>query len=267
MRADRNICPFFIMSERNVINDTVKRQLGSFAGSEHQTFSGTDIKVIMYLPLLTTNSIIGKDKPKIKVFADLQTITISSTRSVSPVRVFGRSNPIAFTKGATTFAGTMVFATINKDAFSDIYDTDLAESYLNASTSIIAHQLPPFSVVITASNEMGAACIQVINGITITNYGTTYSVDDLYCETQFTYVATDMSPLIPASTPKDYSTIAPAVARYGKNITTLVEENLSKSYTSALDWYKINKSIVYRGPGRTASEIPLSQYKRIYGIE
>ena len=50
---------------RNVINTKVKRELGEFQGSEYQTFSGTDIKAVMYLPLLTMNSAMSKDKPKL----------------------------------------------------------------------------------------------------------------------------------------------------------------------------------------------------------
>lgn len=226
------------MNERNVINSRIEQELGSYRGSQFQSFSGTGIKAVMYLPLYTVRSATKVDSPKIKVFADLQTLSISSTRSVSPVRVFGKSNPLAYIKGATTFAGTMVFATINRDAFSEIYDTDLAESYLNASTSMIAHQLPPFSIVITSSNETGAGAIQVINGIVITNYGTTYSVDDLYLETQYTFIATDMSPLVPSNVEgRNYAALASEIGRHGKNISTLVGENLDKAYGSMTEWW------------------------------
>jgi len=223
----------FFMNEfqRNVINSKVERELGQFPGSEAQTFSGTDIKAVMYLPLLTANSVLGKNPTKIKVFGDLQTISISSARSISPVRRLGKSNPVAFTRGAVTFAGTMVFATINRDAFSEIYDTDLGESAVNASNSIIAHQLPPFSIVITAGNEKGAAGIQVIHGITITNYGTTYSVDDLYTETSYTYVATDCTPLVPASDDlKKFADVLEGIGNTAKTITQLVSESMDSAY-------------------------------------
>jgi hypothetical protein len=166
---------------------------------QFQTFAGTDITAVMYLPLLTKSSFSSGDVPKFKVFADLQTVSISSTRSVSPVRVFGRSSPVGYTRGARTFAGTLVFATIRKDPFVDVADASITESFANASTSIVADQLPPFSIVINAVNEAGAVAGQIIHGITITNYGTTYSVDDLYTETTYTYVATDVHPLTAGS--------------------------------------------------------------------
>lgn len=205
---------------------------------EQTTYAGCDLRAVMYMPLYTMKSAQGINVPKIKVFAELQTLSISSTRSVSPVRVFGRSQPLAYCKGAVTIAGTMVFAAIEKDVFSEIYDVDIAESYLNASTSIIAHQLPPFSIVITLANEKGASGIQIIHGITITNYGTTYSINDLYTEQVYTYIATDVTPLLPYSASQiEYQTVGVNYNRLGKNVSTLVAENLDKEYGRSVDMF------------------------------
>jgi hypothetical protein len=193
---------------------------------EYQTFAGPDIKAIMYLPLLTKGSFLGNDSPKFKIFADLQTISISSTRSVSPVRVFGRSSPIGYTRGARTFAGSLVFATIKKDPFLDVVDAGIGESFVNATTSLVADQLPPFSIVVTACNEAGTAASQIIHGVTITNYGTTYSVDDLYTETTYTYVATDIMPLSPSNVKFKQSPLLQSFM----TLTRKVEESLGAAY-------------------------------------
>jgi len=162
--------------------------------SMFQSFAGTDITVVAYLPLTTKNTVEGRVTSKYKKFAEIQTISISSTRSVSPVRVLGRSSPLAYTRGARTFAGTMVFASLNHDVFQEIYDLDIMESSLYHSTSMVSDQLPPFSIVITAANEKGAAAQQAIHGITLVNYGTVYSIDDLYTEVTYSYVAQDVTP-------------------------------------------------------------------------
>ncbi len=186
------------MPEPNYATEDVRGSLGPshqrFA--RYQSFAGTDIQAIMYLPLLTLGNATKSNALKFKVFAELQTISVSSTRSVSPVRVLGRSSAIDYTRGARTIAGSMVFASINADAFNDVYDVSIAESVLSATSSLVSDQLPPFSIVITAANESGGVAIQAIHGITLTNYGTTYSIDDLYTETIYSYVATDMTPLI-----------------------------------------------------------------------
>lgn len=231
--------------------------------NDYQTFSGTDIQAIMYLPLLTKSSMVGRDTPKFKIFADLQTISISSTRSVSPVRVFGRSSPINYTRGARTFAGTLVFATIKKDPFIEVADASVAESAVNASTSLIADQLPPFSVVIVGCNELGTVAVQAIHGITITNYGTTYSVDDLYTETTYTYVATDVTPLSPNSPSifnhQSYSSINAGV-NYFTSLTDLVSDSLQTAYGTVSELYK--RAMTIKDARQTVALDPYGLAKR-----
>lgn len=203
---------------------------------EYQTFAGPDIKAIMYLPLLTKGTLIGNNSPKFKIFADLQTISISSTRSVSPVRVFGRSSPLGYTRGARTFAGSLVFATIKKDPFLDVIDAGISESFVNATTSLVADQLPPFSIIVTACNEAGAAASQVIHGITITNYGTTYSVDDLYTETTYTYVATDVMPLSVNNVRQDVKSASTQSISF-TSVTDEIERSLGTAYSKTYGNY------------------------------
>jgi hypothetical protein len=219
------------------VNESVAKIIGPSLGKQgsFQSFSGADISAFIYLPLDTRNSALKKTSPRAKLMAELQTISISSTRSISPVRVLGRSSPVAYTRGATTFAGTLVFASVNQDVFRDIYDEDIASSTYLSSTSLTSDQLPPFSIVITAANEKGAAAVQVIHGVTLVNYGTTYSVDDLYTEVTYSYVATDVIPLVSASV----SLARQQSEGYGsaglKNISQLIQETMAKRYGSVED--------------------------------
>lgn len=193
-----------------------------------QTYSGIDIKCVMYLPLMTRGSVENTDKPKIKIFADLQTLSISSTRSITPVRVLGKSSALTYTRGARTFAGTMVFASINRDAFADVYDVGLLESYINASSTMISDQLPPFSIILTASNELGGIATHAIHGVTLVNYGTTYSIDNLYTETTYSYVATDVSPMVQQG---GLTRIEAPNSSAMKNATDRLEEILTTQYS------------------------------------
>lgn len=234
--------PRKFFSQRNVYNQNILNYIEDNKNSNNQVFSGPGITAAMYMPLMTIGSASYKNTPKMKVFGDLQTISVSSTRSINPVRVFGNSKPIGWCKGAITFAGTMVFATINQGAFTDIYDVDIAESYINGSSGLLAHYLPPFSIVITTTNESGAACIRVINNIIITNVGSVYSIDDLYIEEQYTFVATDMTPLIPTNLSAiDLGAVADGLGRFGKNVSTMVEESMNKAYGSILSSYNTMK--------------------------
>tara|TARA_R110002074_G_scaffold402324_1_gene607034 strand:+ start:73447 stop:74190 length:744 start_codon:yes stop_codon:yes gene_type:complete len=220
------------------VNDEVAKQLGPSLGRQgaFQSYSGTDISAFIYLPLLAKSSMKGKAPKKSKLFATLQTMSISSTRSVSPVRVFGRSSPLAYTRGARTIAGTLVFASVNEDVFQDIYDEGIAESTLASSSSLLSDQLPPFSIVITAANEKGAAAIHAVHGITLVNYGTTYSIDDLYTEVTYTYVATDVVPLISTSVSSARSKRDDQLPSSSyPNVSDLVQKNIKKAYGTEED--------------------------------
>lgn len=203
----------------------------------YQSYSGTDIIAAMYLPLLTQSSAINiAGNKRFKVFGTLQTISISSTRSISPVRVLGRSSAVDYTRGARTFAGTMVFATLNSDVFSEVYDLSMAESAANAATSLVSDQLPPFSIVITASNESGSVAAQVIHGITLVNYGTTYSVHDLYTETTYSYVATDVVPLFSNNTYSSRRILQSYAEPAMKTISDLVSSSMRRAYGTAEEY-------------------------------
>lgn len=177
------------MTQITIDNSLTPREKG------FQSFAGTDISVFGYIANEYINSSLTKSQNRGFVpFSQIQTLSISSTRSVSPVRVLGRSSPLAYTRGARTFAGTMVFASINHDVFKELYALSATESSMYHSTSITSDQIPPFNIVIVAANEKGAACTQAVYDVTLVNYGTTYSIDDLYTEVTYTYVARDVSP-------------------------------------------------------------------------
>lgn len=178
----------------NLRNDIVKN---SYTGSEKDinVFSGSDTIVTAIFPL---TGYLGKEpgaENRLLTFANIQTISVSTTRSVSPVRTLGRSNPVGYTRGARTIAGTLVFAATNKDVFQDVFDIDLAENIESASSSIISDSLPPFSILIQFGTEKGVSGIQLLTGVTLVNYGTTYSIDDLYTEVTYSYVAQDIMPI------------------------------------------------------------------------
>ena len=212
----------------------IVKSFGLQANGRTESYSGVDIQAVMFLPMITNKDPSGKEKPLIKAFAELQTISISSTRSVSPVRVLGRSNPIGHTRGARTFAGTMVFAVINKTVFEEVYNPSFVESIANTTSSIFIDQMPPFSIMITAANEFGGVSYQIVNGITIANYGTAYSIDDLFLEETYTYLATDVTPILPIETP--FTPRGPG-QKY-KTVSEVMQEQMLRSYGTTLKEYE-----------------------------
>lgn len=184
-----------IVKNPNLLQQRLKE--GTLGQVKESSYAGADILAYINIPLLDDPTQLSSNTPSARILGEIQTISISSTRSISPVRTLGRSNPIGYTRGGRTFAGTLVFAAFGRDVFSDLYRPDIVESFIDSSTSLFVDQLPPFSIIITASNELGGLAQQIISGITLVNYGVTYSIDDIYTEVSYTYVATDVTPLLP----------------------------------------------------------------------
>ncbi|RMH18620.1 MAG: hypothetical protein D6698_06725 [Gammaproteobacteria bacterium] len=157
------------------------------------SYSGADVEIVAYIPLETDKV---SNRPRFVRLGTIQTLTLSSTRSIHPVRVLGRSSPIAYNRGARTFAGTLVFATLEEDPFAPVLRPGLVERTAKSKELFFSDQLPPFDILITAANEMGQIARQGIFGITLTNYGTAYSIDDIYVETTYTYVAVAATTLV-----------------------------------------------------------------------
>ena len=124
-----------------------------------------------------------------KIFAELQTLSLSSTRSVHAVRCLGESAARAYTRGARTFAGSLIFTMFNRDPFEDVLRLDTKNEAYNGREPFFLDQIPEFDIIITAINEMGLVSKALVGGVTLTHYGTTLSIHDIYTEITYGYVA------------------------------------------------------------------------------
>ena len=149
------------------------------------TVTGADIKCYMSI------------KGSFIEWASLQTVSISSARSVVQVRALGNAEPIGVTRGARTYAGSLVFALVDGDILKEAFKTiDPGKKSIGTVDRPTADMLPPFNIIIDGANEQGDALQQVIYGVTLSHWGTTYSIDDLFTEVTHTYIAKAVSPVI-----------------------------------------------------------------------
>lgn len=144
----------------------------------YNSFSGTDTLAFMLLP----------DTPPITLGA-LTTISYSVYRDKKPVNAIGNINVKGFTRGTRVVAGTLVFTLINKHWVQDIVDNC---PWLQNIRSLKADELPLFDIMIVSANEYGATSSMFIYGVDITDEAQVLSVEDLFTENQFSYVARDI---------------------------------------------------------------------------
>ena len=89
----------------------------------------------------------------------------------------------------------MIFSVLDRDVFADFY----AKNYdreAPADYPCFVDMIPEFHIVISALNEFGSSASCAIMGVTLTNMGTTYSIDDLMLEATYTYVARFVHPFM-----------------------------------------------------------------------
>jgi hypothetical protein len=166
-------------------------------------FSGVDINCVVLFPQEQPDNLVRAGinpnktrSPALRQFAELQTITISSARSVSPIRRIGETHVHKYARGGRTIAGSMIFTNFNRDVFADFYNMHPGDSFLNSSTPFHVDQIPEFHVIISAANEYGTFANMALINVTLTNFGTTMSVHDLIVESSYTYVAQLMMPFV-----------------------------------------------------------------------
>ncbi len=198
-----------------------------------QAFSGADIMVLLSVPFSAPAFREKLDKPY-KVSAEIQTLTISSTTSVLPVRRVGEARPKAYTKGARTFAGSMVFTIMDSDPFKDIFAIDALSNSMSSDDSWHIDQMPPFDITIVMNNETGGMAVQMIHNARIVNWGTTYSVDDMYSEYTYSYVAEHVTPLLTSIQEQQDNLIVGNVR--GRSVILTPDELIYGTKTNTSNW-------------------------------
>lgn len=174
------------------INTLVEQGLAN-KSSDVFSYSGSDVICLVYIPEQSNGMV--KNQGYIEIEEKLQTLTVSSARSVSPVRRLGETTPTAYTRGSRTIAGSMVFTTGLRDAFINALSKSAGDGEPMREPVLFVDQLPKFSMVLQANNELGGISTAMLVNITLTNFGTTFSIDDIYTESTFTYVAEQYMPL------------------------------------------------------------------------
>lgn len=153
------------------------------------SFSGCDIRAGIFVPRGKSSN-----NDEFKEFAELQTLALSSHRGTSPVRCLGEHWAREYSRGSRTHAGTLVFSVLQNDVFQDLLSLGQHESYTPFTT--VSDQIPPFTITVSAVNELGQEAAMVIYGVVLLDTGMTLSIDDIFTESSYSFVAKWASPFV-----------------------------------------------------------------------
>lgn len=153
--------------------------LGAQISKYYKSFSGTDTLAFIMMPGSTP-----------VVIGSLTTISYSMFRNKKPVVNIGRTNINGVTRGIRIYAGTMIFTLINQHWLKELQEQ---VSWLAGFEELKVDELPLFDIMIVSANEYGNYASMYIYGIDFTDEAQTLSVEDLFTENTFSFIARDVS--------------------------------------------------------------------------
>lgn len=189
--------------------------LGNQISKYYQSFSGTDTLAFIMMPGSVPVCI-----------GSLTTISYSMYRNKKPVINIGRTNINGVTRGSRIFAGTMIFTLINQHWLKELQEQ---LDWISGFAELKVDELPLFDIMIVSANEYGNAISMYIYGIDFTDEAQTISVEDLFTENVFSFVARDIS---------NFKKIKYGVTASEKNSNKLINEHTQRLYV--LDTSSIN---------------------------
>lgn len=183
----------------------------------YKTFSGSDAVAFLIFP---------QSKPIL--LGSINTISHSVYREKKPVPLLGKINTGGYTRGMRSIAGTMVFTLVNQHLIEDLKEQI---PYLESHGKLKADELPFFDIMIVCANEYGAASQLYIYGAEFYEDGQIISVNDIYIQNTFSFVARDID---------DFSRINPIVksGAIGNNYKTETLVGYAFSKNEYDDLYK-----------------------------
>lgn len=212
------------------------------------SFSGCDMVASVHIELPSKNDP-SKVSSHTLVIGEMQTFTYSVHMDKYPVRSLGNVNAKAFTEGPRTIAGTLIFSVFDRHFYQRILS--LAEStgnYVDSKHSLM-DELPPFDITISFTNEYGSKAHLTVYGISIIDEGQVMSMNDIYTENTYQYMANDI----------EYMTTEDVVYRDSEKTYNLIGVNNTKTKASS---YKPVASSLHSSDKEGAEDADVSEDKK-----
>ncbi len=164
---------------------------GQRMGKNISSYAGTNNTYSMCDMVCQIDIVSNTGKHVVATLGKLQTLSYSIFQNKAPVRVIGNMNARDYIYGQRTIAGSLIFAVFNKHWLIDLYDK-IHDTEGMKNWHFIADEIPPFNITISFANEYGYDSRMAIYGVRLVNEGQTMSINDIYIENTYEYVATDI---------------------------------------------------------------------------
>lgn len=137
------------------------------------------------------------------VIGSLQTVSYSIYRTFSPILNIGNINAKDFVGGPRIIAGSLIFTVMHQHWATELLDKFMAAEGYADSKKIIMDEMAPMDLTISMANEFGVESRLAIYGVHLFNEGQVMSINDIYTENTYQYVALNIDYLANIHTVKD----------------------------------------------------------------
>ena len=183
-----------------------------------------------------------KNTPQTKVLAEIQTLSVSTSREKSEVRSFGSVYPKGFVRGARYISGTMIFTVFNRSVLYTFLDPFMNDfDAVNGTTSVLVDQLPPMDISISFANEYGSMSKMSILGVEFVDDGQVMSIEDIITENTISFVARDIDPMHEAGQMKLDEGSLKAMQNASKKASDLIKTNEYRKFKDKNSVFRFNR--------------------------
>lgn len=165
-------------NDKAIFEPLIKDNAITIKPSGYGTYSGTDMIVNILLP----------SSPPYAV-GECSTVTYSVLRDVQEVRTLGRISVRGYARGQRRVAGTIIFTVFEQHTVNNLC---MQVDYLRKIMGLKGDELPPFDIVITGGSEHGRVARLVIYGAVAFEEGKVISIEDMFTENVWSYMARDI---------------------------------------------------------------------------
>jgi len=160
------------------------------------SFSGCDM-------VITADMVTTKGTPVSVMVGEAQTISYSIYRKLSPILNIGNINAKDYVGGPRTIAGSLVMTVFNQHWGTQLIDQFAKIEGYASSRKVLMDELAPMNITISMANEYGICSRLAIYSVRIFSEGQVMSINDIFTENTFQYVALNIDYLADVNTKED----------------------------------------------------------------
>ena len=182
--------------------------------SSNVSFSGCDMVI--------TAEMVPDNAPAVSVvMGEVQTISYSIYRKLSPILNIGNINAKDYVGGPRTIAGSIVFTVFNQHWGTELINKFAKSQGYPASHKILMDEVAPINLTISMANEYGIAARLAIYSVRLFSEGQVMSINDIYTENTYQYVALNIDYLVNVNLPDNTTTSRTPEIEKKKNQTVV----------------------------------------------